>query len=309
MIPTKKQLAALAYGRAVRKANLKKQKTTNASYRRKGCKTLKRKTKASFDEILDELEEGGGESAEINVDGNLVDIPIPPPEEKPSFWQKAKKFVIGAAGAAALGGLGLYGLSKAGVVDWNSLKGKLSGLGASAQQIAGVKAALKEDTEEERQKKIAEREQTMNKSEGKDWSNFMPHYWINNGWRDLVEIRKGTDSMEWAESKKGPNRYQKKLYDIIIKLKANPLDLDLNALTNALNDIERDVRSFNKNHTFGASHTKEYLVDMHKFPQEYNEMLTTKSKNIFKHWIYKKIDILTYIYQNYTKLLEEGTRK
>ena len=58
-----------------------------------------------------------------------------------------------------------------------------------------------------------------------------------------------------------------------------------------------------------ASHTKEYLVDMHKFPQEYNEMLTTKSKNIFKHWIYKKIDILTYIYQNYTKLLEEGTRK
>ena len=223
MIPTKKQLAALAYGRAVRKANLKKQKTTNASYRRKGCKTLKRKTKASFDEILDELEEGGGESAEINVDGNLVDIPIPPPEEKPSFWQKAKKFVIGAAGAAALGGLGLYGLSKAGVIDWNSLKGKLSAAGATAQQIAGVKSALKEDSEEERQKKIQEREEIMKNSSGKDWSNFMPHYWINNGWRDIVEIRKGTDDMEWAESKRPPNHYQKKLYDIIMKLKENPI--------------------------------------------------------------------------------------
>ena len=60
---TKKQLAALAYGRSVRKANIKNK-----------CKSTKKKTKGTFDNILNELEKNGSDSAKIEVDGKKVEI-------------------------------------------------------------------------------------------------------------------------------------------------------------------------------------------------------------------------------------------
>ena len=68
-MPTKKQLAALAYGRAVRKANLRKEV--------KRCRSNKKKTKASFDDVLAELDSfDTTNTATVNIDGKEITIPI-----------------------------------------------------------------------------------------------------------------------------------------------------------------------------------------------------------------------------------------
>ena len=73
-----------------------------------------------------------------------------------------------------------------------------------------------------------------------------------------------------------------------MRLKDNPYDVDLNALTNTLTAIEADIRSFKPTHQWSGNHTKEYLVEFHKFPTEYNEAINTMTETVFKHWIYQK---------------------
>ena len=103
---TKKQLAALTYGRAVRANNLQQnRKTTNGRYK---CKKTKRKTKGGFDAVLDTLEQYGGETETIMIDGQPVEVPIREPKKKID-WNKVGKFMLGAAGVAAGAGLGYLG--------------------------------------------------------------------------------------------------------------------------------------------------------------------------------------------------------
>ena len=136
-MPTKKQLAALAYGRAVRKANLRKGV--------KRCRTNKKKTKASFDDVLAELDSfDTTNTATVNIDGKEITIPIGK-KKKSSGWAKAGKILVGSALTAALGALGYYGLKKGNIVDFTNLENKLKKWGATAKEWLKVKTAAKED--------------------------------------------------------------------------------------------------------------------------------------------------------------------
>ena len=78
-MPTKKQLAALAKGRAKRAANIKK-KATKANYKKKNCKTTKRKTNG-FGDILRRFQD---KKEEISKEDNTPisqQITKPPPPE------------------------------------------------------------------------------------------------------------------------------------------------------------------------------------------------------------------------------------
>ena len=136
-MPTKKQLAALAYGRAVRKANLRKGI--------KRCRTNKKKTKSSFDDVLAELDNfDSTKTATVNIDGREITIPIGK-KKKSSGWAKAGKILVGSALTAALGALGYYGLKKGNLVDFTNLENKLKNWGATAKEWLKVKTAAQED--------------------------------------------------------------------------------------------------------------------------------------------------------------------
>ena len=135
---TKKQLAALAYGRAVRKANLKKAHSR--------CKTSKKKTKVSFDDILNELDDFNlDNTATVMIDGREVVIPFSKKKKRSSGWAKVGKFIVGTALATTLAALGYYGLKKGDLVDFTNLENKLKSWGATAKEWLAVKKAAFKD--------------------------------------------------------------------------------------------------------------------------------------------------------------------
>ena len=293
---TKKQLAALAYGRAVRKVNMRKRKTTNGKYR---CKISKRKTREDYNDILRELENNGGDSATINVDGYPIDVHYgEPPEEKPTFWQKTKKFIAGAATVAALGALGIYGLNKAQIIDWKSLKQKLLNWGATGQQILGIEQALQEDTEEERQKNINDRMQMMYNGIVKDKGNVFNRIgtFISSNGKNL------TDN-SWANiGDKKYNEGQTKLSDIINNLAANVYDIDFNKLTNAINYIEKDIKKYDYDKGWTPNKIMNKLKEIQKFKNEYNNNIAGYDADRFENWVYGKRNELIDIFKEYNNI-------
>ena len=286
---TKKQLAALAYGRAVRRANIKKRKTTNASYK---CKSSKKKTKANFDEIMAEADKVVGDSAPINVDGNMVDINFEDyvPKHKPTLWEKTKKFVVGAATAAALGGLGYYGLKKAGIIDWKPLEKKLEKMGASAKEIVSVKQALVKDTEEERKKKAAEREK-INTTGKKKWNN--PWYKMEIGFDKFQRaIEPSVNNylnkyVGYDKAKDAFNDNLKKLDKLVDYYQHHEYDIDFNELNNALTDIKNDILRYDYDDGFVHNGIIESIDNyINNFEKEYNENLQKYNQNRFKMWVH-----------------------
>ena len=129
---TKKQLAALAYGRSVRKANIKNK-----------CKSTKKKTKGTFDNILNELEKNGSDSAKIEVDGKKVEIHFDDSkrreeQKRNERWAKIGKITIGTATLAALTALGYHALKKNDITSWESLKKKLFDKGITQEEMGPV---------------------------------------------------------------------------------------------------------------------------------------------------------------------------
>ena len=263
-----------------RQIKIKRNKTTKSKYK---CKTSKRRTGA-FDDII----------AQYNGE-----IPIKQ-EEKPTFWQKTKKFVAGAATIAALGALGIYGLNKADIINWDSLKEKLANLGASAKEILGIKQALKEDNEKQRQENIKERQQIMNNSK-KEWKGVSgTARYLGNSIRKKWN---GFDDMQWSRPLDGNmSSTQQKLLDIIQRLKRNVYDVDFNQIRNALNYIYNDVFQLDFNTGWTNNNILQHIAQFDNFENEYDYNVNHYDQSRFNAWIYGRIQTLINIFTEYNEI-------
>ena len=300
---SKKQLAALAYGRAVRRANIKKRKTTNARYK---CKSSQKKTKANFDEIMEEAEKVSGDSAPINVNGKYYDINYEDyvPKEEKSFWKKTKKFIAGAATAAALGGLGLYGLHRAGLLDWSPLQRELKKRGVTQTEINGVKQALEADTKEEQEKQKEEKKE-IQKNGKFDWEMLKPQKYVDAA---ASAFGRWVDSKRtgWKKTNNKYNFAQRKLYDVIRRLFADPYDIDFNQLENALGIMENDTNNYELNTGWTYNLIKDRIEKLKKLRSEYNKNLASMSKMNFNSWVFEQTRSLKKLFEEYEAMINEN---